>query len=84
METILKTLLVLVTSDQGNFLLRSSLITPFPIPITNEYMEEISNVFINAPKFFSFVKNEKKNKAIPKDIQSNIIKFFRFIIKILS
>jgi hypothetical protein len=83
MEIILKIALVLVVSDQGNFLLRKSLIRPFPTPNTKEYIVESSSVIIKLFKVLS-LKNKKKNSAVPNDIQSNEIKYLRFMIRFLS
>lgn len=79
METMLRMALFVVASDQGNFLFRTSLISPFPAPKRNEYMEEISRVIMKFRMLFSSVKNKKKNKEVPSDIQSNIKKLLRFI-----
>lgn len=78
-ETILKIVLFVVASDQGNLLLRNSLINPFPTPIRNEYMAEISRVSIKFRTFLSSVKKRKKKMAVPNDIHSNMIKLLRFM-----
>lgn len=83
-ETTLKAVLIPVVSDQGNFLLRKSLIKPFPHPRTKEYMVEIESEIKKLWKFFSFVKNKKKNNAVPNDTQSKIISPLRFIIHFLG
>lgn len=79
-EIILRTALVRVASDQGNFLLRNSLINPFPNPNTKEYMVERSSVIRKVLNVFSSLKNKKKNKVVPNDVQSNILKYLRFMI----
>ncbi|MCY1251203.1 hypothetical protein D9M72_649360 [compost metagenome] len=84
METILKTALVRVASDHGNFLLRNSLINPFPNPSTKEYMVERSSVIRKEFKVFSSLKNKKKNNVVPNDVQSNMVKYFRFMICFLD
>lgn len=80
MEMILNTALVRVASDHGNFLLRNSLINPFPNPSTKEYMVERSSVIKKVLNVFSSLKNKKKNKVVPNDVQSNILKYLRFMI----
>lgn len=84
METTLKAVLIPVVSDQGNLLLRKSLIKAFPHPRTKEYMAEIDSVIKKLWKFFSFVKNRKKNSDVPNDTQSKIINPLRFIIRFLG
>jgi len=83
MEMILKIALVRVASDQGNFLLRNSLINPFPNPRTKEYMVERSSVIRKLCKVHS-LKNKKKNKVVPNDVQSNIMRYLRFMIFFLT
>ena len=83
-EIILKTALVRVASDHGNFLLRNSLINPFPNPNTKEYIVERSSVIKKVCKVFSSLKNKKKNNVVPNDVQSNIVKYFRFMICFLD
>jgi len=83
-EIILTMALVLVASDQGNFLLRNSLINPFPNPSTKEYMVESSNVIRKLFRFFSLLKNKKKNNVVPNDVQSNMMRYFRFMIFFLA
>ena len=83
-EMILNIALVRVASDQGNFLLRNSLINPFPNPRTKEYMVERSNVIRKVCKVFSLLKNKKKNNVVPNDVQSNILKYLRFMICFLD
>ena len=78
-EITLKIALVLVVSDQGNFLLRKSLIKAFPKPRINEYIVETKRVSAKFLKVFSSLKTKKKNKAVPSDIHSNIIMPLRFI-----
>lgn len=84
MDTTLKTALIPLVSDQGNFLLRKSLIRAFPKPRTKEYIVEIISVIRKLWKFFSFVKNKKKNSAVPSDTQSKIINPLRFMIRFLG
>jgi len=84
MEMILNTALVRVASDQGNFLLRNSLINPFPNPSTKEYIVERSNVIRKVLNVFSSLKNKKKNKVVPNDVQSNILKYLCFMICFLD
>ena len=79
MHAILMIALFVVASDHGNFLLRKSLIKPFPIPMRKEYMDEISRVSIKLFRLYSSVKNRKKNKDVPSDIQSNMMKSLRFM-----
>jgi len=81
---MLNTALVRVASDQGNFLLRNSLINPFPNPSTKEYIVERSSVIRNVFRVFSLLKNKKKNKVVPNDVQSNIVKYLRFMICFLD
>jgi hypothetical protein len=83
-EITLKTALFVVASDHGNFLLRKSLITLFPIPKRKEYKEEISMERKKLSTVFSSVKNKKKNIPVPRDTQSSMIKFLRFISKFLG
>lgn len=78
-EIMLITALLVVASDQGNFLLRKSLISPFPAPKTKEYMEDMAMVSIKFSRFFSSVKKKKKNMDVASDIQHKVIKFLRFI-----
>jgi hypothetical protein len=80
METMLITALFVVASDQGNFLLRKSLISPFPAPKTKEYMDDMAIVSIKFSKVFSSVKKKKKNMDVASDIQHKVIKFLRFMI----
>ncbi len=84
MEMILKMALVRVASDHGNFLLRNSLINPFPNPKTKEYMVESSNVIKKVCKVFSSLKNKKKNNVVPNDVQSKVVKYLRFMICFLD
>ena len=84
METILKTALVRVASDQGNFLLRNSLINPFPNPRTKEYIVERSKVIKKVCIVFSSLKNKKKNNVVPNEVQSNVIRYLRFMICFLD
>ncbi len=84
METILKTALVRVASDQGNFLLRNSLINPFPNPRTKEYIVERSNVIKKVRNVFSSLKNKKKNNVVPNEVQSNVVRYLRFMICFLD
>ncbi len=84
MEIILNTALVRVASDQGNFRLRNSLINPFPNPSTKEYMVERSSVIKKVCTVFSSLKNKKKNKVVPNDVQSNVVKYLRFMICFLD
>lgn len=79
-EIILITALLVVASDQGNFLLRKSLISPFPAPKTKEYMEDMAMVSIKFSRFFSSVKTKKKNMDVASETQHRVIKFLRFII----
>lgn len=79
METMLKTALLVVASDHGIFLLRKSLIKPFPIPITKEYIAEISKVSEKFSRFFSSVERKKKIRVVAKDTQNKMIKSLRFI-----
>lgn len=81
---MLKTALVRVASDQGNFLFRNSLINPFPNPNTNEYIVERSSVIIKVRKVFSSLKNKKKNNVVPNDVQSNVVRYLRFMICFLD
>lgn len=83
-EMILKIALVRVASDQGNFLLRNSLINPFPNPRTKEYMVERSSVIKKVCNVFSSLKNKKKNNVVPNDVQSNVVKYLRFMICFLE
>jgi hypothetical protein len=84
METTLRTVLIPVVSDHGNFLLRKSLINAFPNPRIKEYIVEISSLIKKLWKLFSFVKNKKKNSAVPNVTHSNIINPLRFIIRFLG
>lgn len=84
METILKTALVRVASDQGNFLLRNSLINPFPNPRTKEYIVDRSSVIKKVRNVFSSLKNKKKNNVVPKEVQSNVVRYLRFMICFLD
>lgn len=83
-EIMLIAALLVVASDQGNFLLRKSLSIPFPPAKTNEYMKEIKTVNKKFSIVFSFVKTKKKNIEVANDIQSKVIKFLRFMIQFLS
>lgn len=83
-ETILKTALVRVASDQGNFLLRNSLINPFPNPRTKEYIVDRSNVIKKVLNVFSSLKNKKKNNVVPNEVQSNVVRYLRFMICFLD
>lgn len=83
-ETILKTALVRVASDQGNFLLRNSLINPFPNPRTKEYIVDRSSVIKKVRNIFSSLKNKKKNNVVPKEVQSNVVRYLRFMICFLD
>jgi hypothetical protein len=83
-ETMLITALLAVASDHGNFLLRKSLISPFPAPKTKEYMDDMAIVSIKFSRFFSSVKTKKKNMDVASDIQHKVIKFLRFIISFLA
>jgi hypothetical protein len=83
-ETILKTALVRVASDQGNFLLRNSLINPFPNPRTKEYIVDRSNVIKKVRNVFSSLKNKKKNNVVPNEVQSNVVRYLRFMICFLD
>ena len=68
-----------VASDQGNFLLRKSFISPLPPPKINEYMDEIRIV---NPKFsivFSVVKRKKKNIEVARETHASVITFLRVI-----
>lgn len=76
--------LFVVASDHGNFLLRKSLIKPFPAPKTNEYMKDIKTVSKKFSTFFSSVKKIKKNIEVTNDIQSKVIRFLRFMIEFLG
>ena len=80
METMLITALFVFASDHGNFLLRKSLISPFPAPKTKEYMDDMAMVSIKFSRVFSSVKTKKKNMDVASDIQHKVIKFFLFII----
>ena len=81
---MLITALFVVASDQGNFLLRKSLIKPFPAPRTKEYMKDINTVSKKFSTFFSSVKTKKKNIEVASDIQSKVIKFLRFMSEFLG
>lgn len=84
METMLMIALVLVVSDQGNFLLRKSLMMPFPIPKTNEYMVETKRVMAKFSSVFSSLKTKKKKNVVASDIQSNMMMLLYFIVSFLG
>lgn len=79
METTLMMALLVVASDQGNLLLRKSLIRPFPIPNTNEYIKHTTRLIMKFSSVFSSVNPKKKIIEVTNEIQHNVIRFFRFI-----
>jgi hypothetical protein len=83
-ETILTIALLVVASDQGNFLLRKSLSMPLPIPKTKEYIKQMTTVSTKFPGVFSSVKAKKKNTDVANEIQHKVIKFLRFMIDFLN
>lgn len=84
MVTMLIIARFVVASDQGNLLLRKSLIIPLPIPKMNEYIKDIRMVNKKLSRFFSFVKNKKKNRDVANDTQNRVITFLRFMIEFLK
>ncbi len=84
MEMMLMIALVLVVSDHGNFLLRKSLMIPFPNPRTNEYMVETKRVMAKFSSVFSSLKTKKKKNAVASDIQSNMMMLLYFIVSFLG